>query len=294
MASEESITADQSPVSIWANHDELTRSKLHEEYIYRLTAGRDMHVVITAASETGVGKTTLGFALALLWDQSGWTVEKATLDPRKYAILYDEVPPGSVLMLDEAEQAADKRRGMSRENINLGHAFAAKRYRQVFGVLTAPTKNWIDDRIGEDSIDYWIQAQETDRGQPEGEAKVYRMKSNEHYGTEYTKRTETISWPVLDDHPEFGKLEQKKIERMSGVRESDYVHRDEVEDIKENFWNKATMKTRYGLIKGMSEWGLNNREISEVLNLAPHVEGLSGERVRQLVNSSSFDQEYNS
>lgn len=281
-----------SPVSVWAKYPGLTESKLFEEYIYRLTTGRDLHVVITAASETGVGKTTLAFALALLWDQTGWTVDKATLDPREYAVLYDEVGAGSVLILDEAEQAGDKRRGMSHENVELSHSFAAKRYRQVFGVLTAPTRSWIDNRLGEDSADYWIQCLETDKGEPKGEARVYRLKVNEHYETDYTKRTETITWPVLDHHPEFKKLEQKKVERMSGVRDSMWVHRDEVERLKKNYWNKATNMTRYHIIKGLAEHGMTHTKIADVLQTAENVEGISRRRVSQLVNTESFEEAY--
>lgn len=281
-----------SPVRIWVENHGLSDSKIHSEYINRLVSGRDMHVVITAASETGVGKTTLAFALAMLWDQTGWTADKATLDPREYSVLYDDIPPGSVLILDEAEQAADKRRGMSRENVELGHAFATKRYRQIFGILTAPTRSWIDNRIGSDSADYWIQCQETDQGRPKGEAKVYRLKTNEHYESDYSTRTETISWPILDWHPEFKRLEQKKIDRMQRAGAAAYIHRDEVERIKENYWNKASKKTRYGLIKGMYQWGLEQKQIAEILSISPHVEGVSQPRISQLVNSDSFEDAY--
>lgn len=283
--------APAGPVSFWGLHPEIADSKLFDEYLNRLVTGRDMHVVITAASETGVGKTTLAFALALLWDQSGWEVRKATLDPRRYSVLYDEVAPGSALILDEAEQAADTRRGMSKETVKLSHAFAGKRYRQIFGLLTAPSRSWIDDRIGSDSPDYWIQCQETPRGRPKGEAKVYRLKSSEHYG-EYTPKTETITWPVLDDHPEFRRLDRKKRKWLEGTEQSEYVHREEFEEAKTNFWNKATKKTRYHIVKAMCEFGISQTDASEILSAAEHVEGLSQQRISQFVNSDSFDEVY--
>lgn len=292
MATTEHIDGAAPPVDLWSKAPELSDSKLFEEFLNRLVSGRDLHVVITAASETGVGKTTLAFALALLWDQHGWTADKATLDPRQYSVLYDEVDAGSVLILDEAEQAADKRRGMGHENVEISHAFAAKRYRQVFGIMTAPTRSWIDERLGKDSADYWIQCLETDRGRPKGEAKVYRLKVHEHYESDYSKRTETITWPVLDWHPEFRALEDKKINRMEGVRESMWVHRDEVDEIKENYWNKATKMTRYHLVKAMAEYGISQTDISEILTIAENVEGLSQQRVSDFVNSDSFDEVY--
>lgn len=290
MAAGDTRVADatpESPVEIWGNYPELANSKLFHEYASRLTAGRDMHVIVTAAAETGVGKTTLAFVLALLWDMHGWTVDKATLDPREYDIMYDQVEPGSVLMLDEVEQAADARRGSSRENVNLSQAFATKRYRQVFGLMTAPSKGWVDNRIGGDSVDYWIQAQETPDGRPKGEAKVYRLKNNEHYEESYSKRTETISWPVMDWHSEFRALERKKVERMEGATKSKYVHREEVEEIKENYWNKAWNKGRYELISGLAEQGIQQQVIAEAA-------GLSAARISQLVNTESFEEAYKS
>lgn len=306
MAKAESGVADadeleevQSPFDIWGQYPEFTDSKLFHEFLARLTSNRDMHVIITAAAETGVGKTTLAFALAYLWDMNWWTAEKATLSPREYEVMYDAVSPGSALILDEVEQAADARRGSSTANVDLSQAFATKRYRQVFGILTAPSKGWVDDRIGGDSVDYWIQAQETPEGRPKGEAKVYRLKTNEHYESRYKKRTETISWPVLDDHPEFRKLHEKKVERMEGQTESKFVHRKEVEELKKNYWNKCSKKSRYHLVRGMAEHGLSQGEIATILGLAEadsggDIEALSQPRISDLVNASSFSEVYSS
>jgi len=286
-----------SPVDIWGRYPGFTESKLFHEFLARITSSRDMHVIITAAAETGVGKTTLAFALALLWDMSGWTAEKATMSPREYEMMYDNVEPGSVLMLDEVQQAADNRRASSSDNVELSQAFATKRYRQVFGMMTAPSKGWVDDRIGGDSADYWIQAQETPEGRPKGEAKVYRMRNNEHYESDYKERVETISWPILDWHPEFQKLERMKAERMEGRTEDKYVHRSEVEALKENYWNKCSKKSRYHLVRGMNQSGLTQSEIANVLSAAERdsngdMEGLSQPRISDLVNADKFSEVY--
>jgi len=284
---------DAGPVSRWAQYPSLANSKLFDEYVNRLVAGRDMHVVITASSETGVGKTTLAVVLALLWDQQGWTADKAAVaDAAEYTVRYDEVEPGSVLLLDEAEIAADARRGTTKGNVEVSQAFAGKRYRQVFGMLTAPSKSWIDQRLGSDAADYWIQAQETPRGRPKGEAIVYRLKSNEHYATDYTKRHEVISWPVLDDHPAFKRLDRIKKETLSGSHQSSYIHRDAVEEMKSNWWNKATKKARYHIVKAMVKHGLTQTESAQILQQAEHVEGLSQQRVSQFMNSDSFEDVY--
>lgn len=284
----------ESPVDIWARYPSLKQSKLFHEYLSRLTAGRDMNVFITAASETGVGKTTLAFTLAVLWDMHGWTADKATLSPREYDVLYDEVGKGSVLILDEAEHAVDNRRASSHENVDLSQAFATKRYQQIAGILTAPSRGWVDKRLGSDAADYWIQCHETPHGKPKGEATVYRLRNNEHYMSDYKTTEETISWPVLDWHPEFRKLEAKKAKRMEGKTEENYVPRSEVEDLKANYWNKASKKARYHIVRSMYEFGLAQKDIAAILKAADEVDGVGQSRVSNIVNADSFDEVYSS
>lgn len=287
---------DAGPVGLWAQYPSLAESKLFDEYVNRLVVGRDMHVIITASSETGVGKTTLAVVLAILWDQWGWQPFKAAIaSAPEYAVLYDDeerVGPGSVLLLDEAEIAADARRGTSKGNVEVSQAFAGKRYRQVFGIMTAPSKKWVDQRLGSDAADYWIQTQETDRGRPKGEAIVYRLRTNEHYQTDYSKRYEVIEWPILDSHPAFKQLDRRKRERLSGEHTSPYVHRDEVNEMKKNWWNKATSMTRYYIVKAMVQSGITQTDAAEILQRAEHVEGLSQQRISQFMNTESFEEAY--
>jgi hypothetical protein len=267
------MSTTNSPLQVWAGENGIEDSKIHSEFIHRLVAGRDMHVIITASSETGVGKTTLAFALAVLWDQAGWHVGKASVaDPSKYSRLYDDdeqVPPGSVLILDEAEKAVDARRGMSSESVELSQDFASKRYRQIFGILTAPSKGWVDKRLGSDSADYWIQAQETDTGKPKGEAVVYRLKTNEHYEREYSKREEVISWPILDSHPEFERLNRIKEEELEGSDEDKYIHRDEIEGIKKEAYKEGVRDGEASILSGIVEnTDLRYSDLAEATHLA--------------------------
>lgn len=270
-----------SPTSRWGGQHGIADSKLHSEFIHRLTSGRDMHCIVTAKGETGVGKTTLAFALAILWDQCGWHVGKAAVaDASKYSQLYDDeekVPPGSVLILDEAEKAVDSRRGMSSESVELSQDFASKRYRQVFGLLTAPSKDWVDKRLGSDSADYWIQAEETDLGQPKGEATVYRQKKNEHYGQEYNTKEEVISWPVMDYHPVFRELNRHKEEELEGEDDSRYIRRDEVSDIKDEAFEEGRRAGERDILQGIYEaTDLTYSDLADATQLA---EGTIGNRL---------------
>lgn len=249
---------DLGPIGPWAATPGFRDSKFLAEYVNRLVTGRDMNVIVTAASETGVGKTTLAVALAMLMDQHGWTAEKASVaDPADYDYRYDQVPPGSCLILDEAEKAMDARRGMSSESVTLSQTFATKRYRQIFSILTAPSKSWIDSRLGSDAADYWVQCLQTDLGRIKGEAKVYRLNTNEHYEVDYSKRTEYLHWPNLDGNQEFERLDERKRELLESDTEQSYVDADDVDELKQQAVESATERQR--------------REVAERLNELEHV-----------------------
>jgi len=259
---------DLGPSGIWAKVPELRESKFFAEYLNRLVSGRDMHIIVTAASETGVGKTTCAASLAIMMDQQGWTAEKATVaSAAQYSYKYDRLNPGSFLILDEAEKAADSRRAMTKESVEVSQAFAAKRYLQIFGVLTAPSKSWVDDRLGSDAADYWIQAQQTDLGRVKGEATVYRLKNNEHYTQEYSERTETIHWPNLDWHPEFQRLDQRKKRILESDEESPYVHRDKAEEMRESAFEEGKQEKEMEVIRRMNRQGYSQGDIGDVVDL---------------------------
>ena len=258
------------PVEAWIDESDFRESQLFAEWAQRMSSGRDLNIVITAASETGVGKTTLAVALARMLDPHGWTAEKASVAlPAKYDRLYDKVPPGTVLILDEAEKAADARRGMTKESVSLSQAFAAKRYRQVVSILTAPSKSWIDDRLGSDAADYWIQALDGPIGQIRGEAKVYRLRENEHYEREYKTRTEFIEWPSLDGDSEFQKLSERKEEILENDGEQKWIHVDEHQEKLEKIEKQTRKETRREDIRRTyRESDLSQTDVAEIFDVS--------------------------
>jgi len=274
-------TADAGPVELLTRSESLQNSRFFTEIYTRLVTGRDANIVITASSETGVGKSTLAVTLALLLDQHGWTADKAAIgSAREYDRLYDAVKPGSVVILDEAEEAADSRRGMTSESVSLAQSFAAKRYKQVFSILTAPTKSWIDKRLGSDSADFWIQAQETDLGRIKGEARVYRLKTNEHYERDFTKKTETLSWPDISDHEEFARMDERKRERYdNGGESTEYYDEEDVRRVRRKTREEVRKDVRRDIIGKLDDIDdLTQSQIADVFDL-------SRSRVSQIVNS---------
>lgn len=117
----------------------------------------DAKIIITSHnSKPGLGKTTLAIRFARALDPHGWSAEdKAFIDPYDYMRAYDNVKPGSVLILDEIEAVADKRRSNASENVDLSQAWATKRYRNIVTIATLPTTSMLDARMIELS-DYRI------------------------------------------------------------------------------------------------------------------------------------------
>jgi len=162
--------------------------------------------------------------------------------------------------------------------VKLTQSFATKRYKQVFSILTAPSKSWVDGRLGGDAADYWIQAQETDMGRVKGEAVVYRLKTNEHYETDYANRTEMLHWPNMDGDEEFERLDRRKRELLESDSESQYVDADEVSDIKQQAARSATEQQRREIIKRLNRIDkLTQKDVGEVFDISPS-------RVSQIVN----------
>jgi hypothetical protein len=266
----------------------LTQSKLHREYITRLTNERDLKVVITAASETGVGKTTLAFALASIWDIHGFTPGKATLNPKRFETLYDDCPPGSVLILDEAEQALDSRDSMTNENKNIGQKFAECRYGQIVSILTLPSIGWLDKRIREDVADYWIECLEGEDGKPKGEARVYKLDKDDHRGKTMTYKTEIVSWPILDYIDEFRLLERKKDRHTRGETSSKYVTQEEHQEKMRKLRQNLGREIRNDFIVALDSTALNQQEIADVTAAVgkrnKSVDGLSRSHVSRVKN----------
>ena len=98
--------------------------------------------------------------LALNWDQHGFDVSKATLEPQSYNNRYLETMPGEGLIMDEAGQV-DSRRAMSKTNVEFSDRWQRLRDRPGGSILTLPTSSALDKRL-EELADIWINV--IDRG----------------------------------------------------------------------------------------------------------------------------------
>jgi hypothetical protein len=177
-----------------------------------MEAERDLKVIITATNaQTGVGKSTLAFALASTWQPiytgESWTADDgATYDVAEFLEKYTELPGGSVLLMEEAEQL-DARRSMAGENVDFSHYWMAMRVRQIVSILTLPSTTALDKRLWE-LADVWINVKRR------GQAEVHECQINDYQQDLWNEPVETIEWPDCSNHPEMQKLDQLKDDKI--------------------------------------------------------------------------------
>lgn len=277
------------PGDVWSATS-LEDSILHATYLERLADGRDLRAIISGNnSGTGIGKTTLARAINGLWDIWGWTADKNYLDPRAFSVEYDQLLQGSAANLDEAEQAADRRRSMASDVIAVGHAFATKRYKQIFATLTLPSKDMIDARIADKLCDFWILVEER------GDAKVYFFDENPFTGKVYYKLVERIEWEPMDSDREFRRMERQKEAWNDAKTDSQYVLREELENLKNNYWRKATAKRTYELINAVYDASEDDDSPVYVTQAElGRAAGMSQSNVSKIVNADGFEDFYRS
>lgn len=203
-----------------------TQMRLHMLAVKRIVDGRDLKIIITADdSETGVGKTTLAGWLALNWNYmfSGemWTADQyATLDPKEYFQMVTDVPTGTVVIIDDAEEL-DARRSMQDMNVKFSWWWMIMRLKQIITILTLPSPAAIDSRL-EELADVWINVQQRGRG-------LVHDIGVQSYGTRdvTTKKVHMVDFPDISTHPELDALREKKREKME---KWDKQARDELKD----------------------------------------------------------------
>jgi hypothetical protein len=190
------------------------RMPLNQMRQRRLEKNRDLKVIITSRnSTTGTGKTTLAVWLALNWDNNWTAEEKGTLSVSEYLNAYPELEPGSVLIMDEAEQL-DARRSMSQDNVDFAEKWMMMRVRNVTSILTLPTASALDKRLKELAD---IRINVTRRGR----ARVYKITIDDHNTSDVREwRWHDLNWPDIADHPEMKALDKQKQQKIEGELEA--------------------------------------------------------------------------
>jgi hypothetical protein len=251
--------------------------------LHRLLNNRDVKILITSkGNTTGTGKTTLAIILAMVINQYipeiygrnyEWdALEYSFVDVYEYLNKYKNGESGDILITDEMEYLADKRRSMTHENVHFSQAWQMLRYKNVITIGTAPSMANLDIRIPENT-DIWINVQFP------GYASVYYVTMDDFTGEIIYKRmkqvgfVESIRWNPIDDNENFQKLKEKKEEiGIPGIDEDDTEKLDK-EDVKQEKKKSKKEKTK--------EFTLNLLRMKELGNLE-----LSQEEIATLVDRS--------
>lgn len=207
--------------------------------IYRLVNNYDVKIVITG--DVGDGKTALAVTLARwvrqiangIFDEfRKWDVEDhAGLDVMKYLQAYKESQPGDALVIDELQEAADKRRAMANEAVWLSWAWMKLRVMQVVSIGVMPTASVLDGRL-EELTDIWIHVARR------GHAHPYYLHTNPFppYKTyrlafEVGDYRQYIRWPDLAGDPEYERLHEMKEETgVPGIDSPDHYSKGDVNE----------------------------------------------------------------
>jgi hypothetical protein len=246
----------------------------------RKQSERDAVITVTARdADRGVGKSALATTLGLTLDtsESGFSAaQKATLSVQEFLTLYDNVEPGSALILDEAEQL-DSRRSNSHENVDTTYKMQTRRVNEVIAILTLPSRQTMDKRV-ELLTDFWIDVERR------GRAIVYKKHIHPIKKQTYFRRLQSLSWPNLDGHPDYERLAgMKDVHINDPESEDNWIRLDEHEARLERAEKTARRETRDELLRGIHD-ALSTRfgDALRYKDIAAGVD-LSPQRVGQII-----------
>lgn len=259
----------------------LCTGEFFRRVLVRKQKGMDAKITITARDgETGLAKTSLGAFLGWYLDTSPtgyrpW--EQGTLSVPEFNQAYDELEPGSGLVLDEAEQL-DARRTGSHENVDTSHTWMQQRIREITSFLILPSVAELDSRF-ERLHNFWIQV--TNRG----EAKIYAAHIHDFSGEVYYEGLQTLRWPNMDGRAPYEALERKKKQFLDDDGTGNWVREEEVVAEWESKVENAQREMRDRIISSVYEnTNLSQAAVGEAL---PEEMQLGQQRVGQIVRQTA-------
>lgn len=226
---------------------ELRGSVLGTFIEYRYRENRDVKIIITSkGSTTGLGKTTLAMILCYFADIYGWNADnKGHINIGRYISKYKSCDNFSALLIDEIEHGADSRRAMSQDNVDLSHAWAQLRYRNITSVATLPSTSMVDNRMME-LADIWINVV------AKGKAIPFYIWTNDFTGQVHRQRlthpangnTEILFFPKINNE-DFKIMEKKKDQSVRVGEDHNTYDEEDIKEIKE----QTAREVRNDLIK---------------------------------------------
>lgn len=129
---------------------------LRTKWIQRIkqTPDTDNDTVIVITGKEGVGKSTFARWLAKHINPdftTAWVVFSGT----EFMELAVKLPPGSVIILDEATEGGYSRDAMTTRNKELTKFLMVSRQRRLTTIILFPNIRWLDPYISEHRAAYW-------------------------------------------------------------------------------------------------------------------------------------------
>lgn len=248
--------------------DDCPLTKLYRK---RVAQRRDLTILVADWNlERGSGKTTLALRLAGAMDRTddGVTPDKAAIDARQLTNAYVDEPPGSALLLDEAEAGISNRRAMSGVNEAMRRIVGMGRVEQKYLFLTAPGVHQIDKDVRA-MADLWVFVREL------GEAQMFRVKFDP-----FGERPLTYDWGTLRWKPELpGPLqttydaltaEKRRRLRGEGSDAEGYVEASKVEETAEQAAEQAERQTRDDMLRTIyhNTDGMTQQKLADAVGLS--------------------------
>jgi hypothetical protein len=213
----------------------------------RKNQGRDAKVLVTAKDgATGVGKSNvcdfLGHALDTT--EEGFAPFKITIEPMRFIEMYGELPKGSALVMEEAEQF-DSRRSQRNENVAASQKWQQARVREVVALLNLPDPSTIDQRF-EMLADFWINVERR------GKARIYEKKIHSIKQKIYYKTLQTLEWPNMDGSETTRAMSKLKTGLLDGeMEENGLIRESEAQKQLEAAVKEAKRNTRNAWIQAL-------------------------------------------
>jgi len=264
---------------------DASTSPLAKLYRKRVAQNRDLTVLISDWNlERGSGKSTLALRAAARCDRTaeGVTPDKCTLSATELSEAYTSQPPGSSLVLDEAEAGVSNRRSMSGINEAMRRVIGMGRVEQKYLFMTTPGVHQVDKDIRA-MCDVWIFVREL------GEAQMFRVNFDPFLGHELTRDWGTIRWPAgfddlsgrLQEAYDALTIEKRKRLRGEGSEGEGYVKAEQVEETAEERAEQAERQKRDELLRQIYEYSedMTQQDVADAV-------GLSRSRVADIISDS--------
>lgn len=120
-----------------------------EDFIQnRITGGFDIKAVVVGRdSRTGLGKTTFALDLAEYLDSQFDAEKQCVFTVDDYIEAFRNLPPQRAIVWEEAQVHGDNRRSFSNSNVFASQLWSIMRFREMYSILTLPTRSMLDKRL---------------------------------------------------------------------------------------------------------------------------------------------------